>query len=133
MADFPGGTPRPRGSRRDRRRTGRSYLENRDGHTAWVNSAALELAGIDGHTPDPADGRIERDPDGTPTGTLHEGAHGRSSSGSCPETRPRSSMAAPPARPRRTSTRSGITAWQDAIVEPGRPRAAYRALADAAS
>src|SRR5207244_2292182 len=37
------------------------YLENRDGHGAWVNSRALALAGITRTTPDPADGRIERD------------------------------------------------------------------------
>jgi predicted amidohydrolase YtcJ len=50
------------------------YLENRDGHTAWVNSRALELAGIDASRADPADGRIQRAADGTPTGALHEGA-----------------------------------------------------------
>src|SRR3990170_3145651 len=49
-------------------------LDNRDGHGVWVNSRALELAGIDRHTPDPVDGRIERDADGQPQGTLHEGA-----------------------------------------------------------
>ena len=36
--------------------------------------AAMRRAGIDRNTPDPADGRIERDADGNPTGTLHEGA-----------------------------------------------------------
>lgn len=50
------------------------YLINRDHHSAWVNTRALELAGIDASTPDPADGRIERGPDGFPSGTLHEGA-----------------------------------------------------------
>ncbi|MEU0985423.1 amidohydrolase [Streptomyces sp. NPDC005953] len=50
------------------------FLLNRDRHGAWVNSLALRLAGIDRDTPDPADGRIERAADGTPTGTLHEGA-----------------------------------------------------------
>jgi predicted amidohydrolase YtcJ len=50
------------------------YLPNRDHHSAWVNSRALELAGIDARTPDPADGRIERDAEGNPTGALHEGA-----------------------------------------------------------
>jgi len=47
---------------------------NADGHGAWVNSRALALAGIDAATTDPADGRIERLPDGEPQGTLHEGA-----------------------------------------------------------
>jgi predicted amidohydrolase YtcJ len=50
------------------------YLPNRDGHGAWVNSHALEMAGITRDTPDPADGRIERDAAGEPSGTLHEGA-----------------------------------------------------------
>ncbi len=70
---FPGGTParetldaivadRP------------AFLANRDNHAAWVNSRALELAGVDASTPDPPDGRIERAVDGTPQGTLHEGA-----------------------------------------------------------
>lgn len=49
-------------------------LVNRDGHGAWANTAALRLAGVDASTPDPADGRIEREPDGSPQGTLHEGA-----------------------------------------------------------
>ncbi len=50
------------------------FLPNRDHHSAWVNSKAMALAGIDASTPDPADGRIERLPDGSPSGTLHEGA-----------------------------------------------------------
>jgi len=50
------------------------FLPNRDHHGAWVNSRALELAGVDTGSPDPADGRIERDREGLPTGTLHEGA-----------------------------------------------------------
>ncbi|MGW7793809.1 amidohydrolase, partial [Streptomyces tricolor] len=50
------------------------YLPNRDHHGAWVNSRALELAGVGRDTPDPADGRIERDASGEPSGTLQEGA-----------------------------------------------------------
>ena len=45
-------------------------LGSSDGHNAWVNSKALELAGITADTPDPALGVIERDADGTPSGTL---------------------------------------------------------------
>jgi hypothetical protein len=50
------------------------YIENRDGHGAWVNSAALARAGIDRDTPDPAGGRIERDEHGEPIGMLQESA-----------------------------------------------------------
>jgi predicted amidohydrolase YtcJ len=51
------------------------YLTAADGHSAWVNSRALELARITKATPDPPAGRIERDPQtGEPTGTLRESA-----------------------------------------------------------
>ena len=50
------------------------FLSNRDHHGAWVNSRALALAGVDASTPDPPDGRIERDDGGAPGGMLHEGA-----------------------------------------------------------
>ncbi len=49
-------------------------LRDGDGHSAWVNSKALQLAGITKDTPDPKGGRIERLPDGTPSGTLREPA-----------------------------------------------------------
>jgi predicted amidohydrolase YtcJ len=52
------------------------FLSNRDHHAAWVSSKALELAGVSASTLDPADGRIEREADGTPAGTLQEGAMG---------------------------------------------------------
>jgi hypothetical protein len=45
-----------------------------DGHSAWVNSRALALAGITRATADPPNGRIERDADGEPSGTLRESA-----------------------------------------------------------
>lgn len=51
------------------------YVTSADGHNAWVNSKALELAGITAETPDPAHGRIERDSrTNAPTGTLRESA-----------------------------------------------------------
>lgn len=43
-----------------------------DYHTIWVNSRALELAGIDTATPDPVLGEIPRRADGSPLGTLRE-------------------------------------------------------------
>jgi predicted amidohydrolase YtcJ len=51
-----------------------AFFPNRDGHGAWVNTTALEIGGIDDATPDPFDGRIERDADGHAIGTLQEGA-----------------------------------------------------------
>ncbi len=46
-----------------------------DGHSAWVNTRALEMAGITDKTPDPPDGRIDRDPKtGAAIGSLQEGA-----------------------------------------------------------
>ncbi|MGQ0702562.1 MAG: amidohydrolase [Gemmatimonadales bacterium] len=53
------------------------YLRAADGHSAWVNSRALALAGITRETADPLHGRIERDPrTGEPSGTLRESAMG---------------------------------------------------------
>ena len=53
------------------------FLSAADGHSGWANSRALELAGITAATPDPENGRIERDPgSGEPTGTLRESAQG---------------------------------------------------------
>lgn len=73
MASFPGGTPTTEVL--DRIVPDRPvFLPNRDHHSAWVNSVALQLAGLDHDSPDPVDGRIERDPAGNPSGVLHEGA-----------------------------------------------------------
>ncbi len=126
LSDFPGGLPR----REDLDRVCPDrpvFLPNRDGHDAWVNSRALEVAGITADTPDPEDGRIARDPDGTPLGTLHEGAMTLVE------------RLVPPATPadlRRATLESqrylhslGITNWQDAWVTPVE-EAAYRALGD---
>ena len=52
-----------------------AFMEAADGHSAWANSRALELAGITRDTPDPPDGRVERDPrTGEPSGTLDQRA-----------------------------------------------------------
>ena len=73
MSAFPGGLPTaadldPVTGERP------AFLPNRDHHSAWVNTAALERAGVDARTPDPPDGRIEGDAAGRATGTLHDGA-----------------------------------------------------------
>jgi hypothetical protein len=49
-------------------------LWSTDGHTIWVNSKALELARITNDTPNPPDGRIDRDNHGVAIGSLQEGA-----------------------------------------------------------
>jgi len=51
-----------------------AFLLSQDHHSAWVNTSALRQAGITAATPDPSDGRIERDASGEPTGTLRDGA-----------------------------------------------------------
>lgn len=48
-------------------------LTRKDGHIAWLNSAALHACGIHAATPDPAGGSIQR-LDGQPTGILMETA-----------------------------------------------------------
>lgn len=73
QAAFPGGAPRKEDL--DAICADRPIIiSNRDHHSAWVNSEALRRCGIDRETPDPVDGRIERDESGAPSGTLHEGA-----------------------------------------------------------
>jgi predicted amidohydrolase YtcJ len=91
------------------------YLENRDGHTAWVNSRALELAGITAGTADPSDGRIERDADGEPSGALHEGAMGLVKARVPPPSADELERALLSAQAQLHAL--GITAWQDAVVE----------------
>ncbi|MQY34125.1 N-substituted formamide deformylase [Streptomyces sp. RB17] len=90
------------------------YLPNRDHHGAWVNSRALQLAGIGRDTPDPADGRIERDASGEPSGTLQEGAMrlvGRLTPPATPADRLAALLHA-----QRHLHALGVTAWQDALV-----------------
>jgi predicted amidohydrolase YtcJ len=51
------------------------YLDSSYGHSAWVNSRALEIAGIHDETVAGADGVIVRDAEtGEATGTLHDSA-----------------------------------------------------------
>jgi predicted amidohydrolase YtcJ len=97
------------------------FLYNRDGHGAWLNSEGLRRAGIDANTPDPPDGRIERLADGSPQGTVHEGAMDLVES------------LIPPPREREWDLAMragrdyllgfGITGWQDADVQPAHDRA----------
>ena len=109
-----------------------AFLINRDHHGAWANSAALRRAGIDSGTPDPPDGRIERDGAGQPVGALQEGAM-----------RLVESVIPPPTLQQRIDGvlegqrylhELGITGWQEAIVGdyPGVPDC-YQAYQQVAS
>jgi len=73
MDHFPGGAP-TRGLLDEVVPDRPVLLLSRDHHSTWVNTAAIRAAGLDASTPDPADGRIEREADGFPAGTFHEGA-----------------------------------------------------------
>jgi hypothetical protein len=118
MDAFPGGLPRREPL--DAVTGGRpAFFPNRDGHGAWVNTAALRLAGIDATTPDPADGRIERDASGEPAGALQEGAANLVSR-LLPETTDED-MDAALAAAQDYLLSLGITGWQDAIIgsDPG--------------
>jgi predicted amidohydrolase YtcJ len=52
------------------------FLTAKSVHSAWVNSAALRMAGITSSTPDPEGGKLIRDSRGNPTGILLENAIG---------------------------------------------------------
>jgi predicted amidohydrolase YtcJ len=99
----------------DRLAPGRpAAVKVRDGHSVWVNSEALALAGIGPDTPDPPDGRIERLADGSPQGTLHEGAMRLVESRIPP--RDRSTLTAALREGIAYLHRKGVTGWQDAWV-----------------
>ena len=112
-AAFPGGTPLA--ADLDRVVSDRPVsLSNRDHHGTWVNSRALELAGVRADTPDPADGRIERDANGAPSGTLHEGARALVTRLIPRDTDEENYNALIAAQNYLLSF--GVTGWQDAIV-----------------
>lgn len=110
-----------------------AFLWSRDGHSAWVNSRALQLAGISAATADPPGGLIVRDADGSPSGTLREGAISLVEE-HIPPASAEEHVAALAAVQRRMHA-FGITAWQDASVYDSgacaRQLEAYRAAAEA--
>lgn len=89
-------------------------LENRDHHSAWANSRAFEIAGVGALTPDPADGRFEREADGRPAGTVHDGAMSVFDGVRPPVDADLAFAALLAAQTRLLSF--GVTAWQDAAV-----------------
>lgn len=50
------------------------WLERVDGHAGWANTAALKAAGVTAAAKDPAGGKVERNPDGSPQGVLVDAA-----------------------------------------------------------
>jgi predicted amidohydrolase YtcJ len=115
MDDFPAGVPRREDL--DRIVPDRPvFLPSRDGHTAWLNSRALEIAGITRDTADPPDGRIERDEAGDAMGALQEGAQHLVIDRIPPDTA--DDLAQGLLEGQRHLQSLGITAWQDAIVTP---------------
>jgi len=132
MDAFPGGTP----SRQmlDEIVPDRPvYMVNRDHHGGWANTMALRLAGLDRDTPDPVDGRIEREADGTPQGSLHEGAMELVTRLLPTATTEEALQGLIAAQEHLLSV--GVTAWQDAMIgamggEPDNYEVYLRAVAD---
>ena len=89
-------------------------LASRDHHSSWANTAAIRAAGLTAETADPADGRIEREADGFPAGTFHEGA-----SDYFADIRPAVTPDLAYAgllRAQEELIALGITGWQDALI-----------------
>lgn len=92
-----------------------AQLLSYDGHTAWVNSRALKLAGITKKTPNPANGIIVKDArTGEPTGVLKEAAIGMVSRHVPAVTRAERLMALRAAI--EDAHRNGVTSIQDAAA-----------------
>jgi predicted amidohydrolase YtcJ len=102
------------------------FLKRVDGHAAWVNRKALEIAGLTAATADPRGGRVLRDAAGQPTGVLIDNAQQlverKIPAASAADTKRRIERAA------RECARLGITSVHDAGVS-AQALAAYRELA----
>ncbi|TJY66236.1 amidohydrolase [Arthrobacter sp. CAU 1506] len=91
-----------------------AVLTSHDAHGVWVNTKALERAGITRETPDPAAGRIIRDELGEPTGVLMDAA-GELVTRLIPPNRPEELCRALLEAQQHLFS-LGITAWHDAIL-----------------
>ena len=113
MDVVPGGTPTKDGARSHRARPAASTCPTATATAPGSTRARSRSAGVTRDTPDPADGRIERDAEGEPSGTLHEGA-GDLVDRPSRRSPPRTTWPRACARARRTSIRSAS--------RPGRTR-----------
>ena len=102
-------------------------LRHASGHASFANAKAMEMAGIDRHTPDPPGGTILRDKNGDPTGYFRETAAGLLG---------KAAAAAVPLDPRKIARAAieevlskGITSFQDAGSSYGDIEL-FKALAD---
>ncbi|MDQ2900472.1 MAG: amidohydrolase [Acidobacteriota bacterium] len=101
------------------------FLTRVDGHAAWINRKALDIADINGSTPDPAGGKIIRSASGAPTGVFIDRAQdlvARKIPAPTPEENERRI-----ARAAEECARLGLTTVHDAGVDEA-DIAAYRAL-----
>lgn len=90
-----------------------AFVPSSDHHDAWVNTRALEVAGITASTPDPPDGWFVRDEHGRPTGTIREAA--MSMVGDHVETT-REQYADALREAQQHLYSWGITGWHDALI-----------------
>jgi predicted amidohydrolase YtcJ len=104
-----------------------AFLTTSDAHTAWVNSKALQLCGVDQNTPNPPGGRIERDAQGFPSGLLREEAIALVAA-QLPTESERSYREGAQ-RALRLAASFGITTWHEANANEAILRT-YRALED---
>jgi hypothetical protein len=96
-------------------------------HSLWINTKAMQLAGITAKTPDPPGGVIERNSKGEPTGVLRESATGLARRVIPPYTPEQNAQAL--AWSLQVMLSNGITSFTDALVEESALKA-YAMLAD---
>jgi hypothetical protein len=103
-----------------------TVLRSRDGHSRWLNSAALRGAGIGRDTPVPAGGAIFRDASGDPTGILQERANELADRGVPPATEAECDAAV--ARAQEEAFHKGVTGVES--LEQASSYAAFRRARD---
>jgi len=105
-----------------------AFLTSNSQHMGWANSLALAKSGVMPGTPDPPNGRIERDAAGRPTGVLQEAAMDLVRGAVPPLST--DEIAEDLAAALNELKRNGITAFVDAASRPPLTQA-YAALAQA--